>query len=105
MKDFIHDARSLQLQDSLSLQLGGETHVKSAHGFIGVLTPTEIIEVKHIKKYLHAIGQVLGSSLAFPDRLRRIHLFGSTNEVTPDMLSKVTPLCEKYKISVTYEIL
>lgn len=92
------------IRDALSVRLGGTTEVVAEHGIIDVVTPTEVIEVKYVKKYLHAIGQILGYSETFPDKTRRIHLFGSVEELTPDLLMRVISLCDKHHISVTHEI-
>ena len=92
------------IRDALSARLEGTIEVVAEHGIIDVVTPTEVIEVKYAKKYLHAIGQILGYSETFPDKTRRIHLFGSEKELTTSFLARVTALCDKHHISVTYEI-
>lgn len=95
----------LRVRDALALRLGGEVEVECNHGRIDVVTPIEVIEVKHAPKYLHALGQVLGYSDAFPDRVRRIHLFGTASEVTDELLRKVTSLVAKFDIVMTHEII
>ena len=92
------------IRDALSARLGGTIEVVVEHGIVDVVTPTEIIEVKHAKKYLHAIGQILGYSDTFPDKARRIHLFGSDEEMSTALLARVNTLCDKYRILVTHEI-
>ena len=99
------DQVELRVRDALALRLGGDVEVVCNHGRIDVVTPLEVIEVKHAPKYLHALGQVLGYSEAFPDRARRIHLFGTASEVTEELLRKVTSLVAKFDIVVTHEIL
>ena len=98
------DQKEHAIRDALAARLGGTIEVEAAHGLIDVLTSTEVIEVKYVKKYLHAIGQVLGYSESFPEKTRCIHLFGSEEELSPELLARVTSLCDKHNIIVTHEI-
>lgn len=61
----------------LACEVFGEREVKTPHGLADIVSDTEVIEVKHVSKYLHALGQVIGYSLAFPEKKTRIHLFGT----------------------------
>lgn len=52
------------------------TEVRVDSGFIDILTPEEVIEVKTIREWKSAIGQVLAYRAYYQDRRPRIHLFG-----------------------------
>ena len=93
-----------RVRDALAQRLNGNVEVSCLHGRIDVVTELEVIEVKHAPKYLHALGQVLGYSESYPNKTLRIHLFGTANEVTPELLQKVNGLVSQFKIVVTHEI-
>lgn len=99
-----HDQNQVEreVRDRLALKLNGTIEVEAEHGPIDLVTHDEVIEVKSAKNYLHALGQVLGHSEAFPSKGRRIHLFGSTSEVL-GVLDKAAELCAKHDVIVSYE--
>jgi hypothetical protein len=67
-------------QVKLCLHLDGVLEVPCLSGRIDILTSTEIIEVKLIKNWKAAIGQVLVYNLEYPDKTPRIHLCGECSE-------------------------
>lgn len=87
-------------RDKLAKSLGGQTEVTIPGGRIDVLTSTEIIEVKHIKKWREALGQILDYGQYYPNHQMRIHLFG---EVSKTNVSAIKRTCQKHGIVVTWE--
>lgn len=86
--------------DALALELEGEREIGTIAGNIDVLTPTQIIEVKAIKQWKAAVGQVLVYSHYYPSHQKRIHLYGETQE---SFLNLVKSHCDKLGILVTWE--
>jgi hypothetical protein len=93
------------IRDALAQELDGETEVSCTHGYIDVLTSDELIEVKHVSRYTHAFGQILAYSKSFPTKKLRIHLFGTAEELKPELIDRCKALCDEYKINVTHETL
>ena len=91
------------VRDALALKCNGKVEVECKHGFIDILTDDELIEVKHVSGYKHALGQVLAYSKSFPTRSLRIHLFGTEDELKPDLIELCESLCNEYNIRVTHE--
>ncbi len=79
---------------------GSQTEVSTPSGRIDILTPTEVIEVKSVRQYKHAIGQVISYSCYHPERDRRIHLFG---KVSAKHRQSIVRECRAEKIEVTFE--
>ena len=78
-----------------------KTEVKTLSGNIDILTTNEIIEVKKIESWKHAVGQVLVYSYYYPSHQKRIHLYGETQE---SFLKMIKQHCKKLKILVTWEL-
>ena len=55
---------------------GAETEVMCSSGYVDVVTPDEIIEVKRAQLWKGGLGQVLAYSKDFPGLAPRLHLFG-----------------------------
>jgi hypothetical protein len=88
------------IQNKLKDQLGGETEVLTTDGRIDLLTSLEIIEIKHVKAWKSAIGQVLIYGNSYPSHSKRIHLFGCTHGAMKD---RIAFHCEKLGITVSWE--
>ena len=88
------------VRDALVLKCNGKVEVESKHGFIDILSDDELIEVKHVSGYKHALGQVFKS---FPTRSLRIHLFGTEDALKPELIELCESLCKEYNIRVTHE--
>ena len=99
VKIFAKKRESLYAKD-LAIALDGQREVKTLAGAIDVLTATEVIEVKKIGSWKHAIGQVLVYGDYYPSHQKRIHLYGETQE---SFLSMIEKHCEKRGILVTWE--
>lgn len=70
-----------QIRDRLRAELGGLVEVITPAGRIDLLTDTEIIEVKAVKDWKAALGQILVYSGFYPQHQKRLHLFGTAREL------------------------
>jgi len=77
-----------------------ETEVAVETGFLDILTPKEIIEVKNSRNWKAALGQILVYGLSFPDRKKRIHLFNNENRESIKIIEKT---CKKFEVVVSWE--
>jgi KilA-N domain len=100
--DFI--SKEKEIQDILSKTLNGKKEVKTIDGYIDIMTELEIIEIKHIDDYKHAVGQIIFYGDEYPDKQKRIHLF-SEEDIEEEKKEHIKSVCDKYNIEVTYEII
>ncbi|MDV3002506.1 MAG: hypothetical protein N5P05_004161 (plasmid) [Chroococcopsis gigantea SAG 12.99] len=91
------------IRNRLRSKIGGLSEVFTPVGRIDLLTDTEIIEVKKIKDWKAALGQILVYSAFYPEHQKRIHLFGSSEELKK--LPNIEIACLEFNIRVTGEIL
>jgi len=95
--DNFNDYREKVIQKKLQTELGGLIEVETVDGFIDLLTDTEIIEIKKMKYWKHAIGQILVYSEYYKNHKKRIHLFD-----VDDSVEQLRNKIEKYDIKLTY---
>ena len=76
-----HNNLECQIRNRLHTVLGGLTEVTTPAGRVDLLAEAEIIEVKAVKDWKAALGQVLIYSGFYPQHQKRLHLFGSANLV------------------------
>ena len=88
-------------RDKLAKSLNGQTEVKISFGRIDILTSSQIIEVKHIKKWNAAIGQIITYGYHYPNHQKRIHLFGEEN--SNEKIIFIKKRCQEQNIVVTFE--
>ena len=88
-------------RDRLAKSLNGQTEVKIPSGRIDILTSNQIIEVKHIKKWNAALGQIITYGYHYPNHQKRIHLFGEENN--KDKILLIKEQCLEQNIIVTFE--
>jgi hypothetical protein len=81
-------------------QVGGQAEVITPAGIIDLLTDSEIIEVKQIKSWKAALGQVLVYALYYPSHSKRLHLYGDVSE---SGLRMIEAHCGKFNVFVTWE--
>jgi hypothetical protein len=89
------------VRDRLQSQIGGQAEAPTPWGPIDLLTDTEIIEVKIVNRWKEALGHLLVKSESYPDRQRRLHLYGS-REVY-EGLDRIQSSCRNMSTIVTYE--
>ena len=88
-------------RDKLAKSLNGQIEITVPTGRIDILTNNQIIEVKHIKKWKAALGQIIVYSDFYPHHQKRIHLFGVENNKTQILL--IIEQCQKQNVIVTFE--
>jgi hypothetical protein len=76
-----------------------KTEVACAAGFVDVVTPKEVIEIKAIRSWKAAIGQAITYQLFFPEKTARIHLFGDKKSTDVPVIKDV---CKSLGIRVTF---
>ncbi|WP_017718024.1 hypothetical protein [Kamptonema formosum] len=86
--------------NKLKKKLGGETEVFTPAGLIDLLTAEQLIEVKEVKRWKCAIGQVETYGDYYPSHQKRIHLFGPCHE---SFYAIIEFHCTKRKIILTWE--
>ena len=95
-----NDTFEKTIRDRLALELNGRIEVKTDVGYIDVLTSTKIIEIKQGNDWKAAIGQIISYGSYFPDRKKRIHLFG---DMAKGSFDKILKMCKENNIRLTYE--
>ncbi|GAQ93194.1 hypothetical protein KFL_013530040 [Klebsormidium nitens] len=95
------------VRNKLAAELCAQTEVECEHGFVDIVSPCEIIEVKHFRQYKHAVGQVLAYGLSFEKKRKRIHLFSTVKDVDDptgitDTIDKARRLCQSLNIDVSF---
>jgi len=67
------------IQLRLQSELGGEIEVKTPAGPIDLLTDNKIIEIKKVRNWKAALGQILIYGKYYPNHQKHIHLFGKVS--------------------------
>ncbi len=89
------------VQKRLAKTLGlVQREVPTLAGNVDILTDRELIEVKSVRSWKCAVGQVLIYGQSYPNHQKRIHLFG---EASRDFLSMIRSYCAPLDIDVTWE--
>jgi len=101
--------KEFEVRDELFNSIpGSKKEVKCETGIIDILTPTEIIEVKHVTKYKHAFGQIFSYSKSYPNHQKRIHLYYIEDNISTnnDKIYKIPDcfleLCANMNVIITY---
>jgi len=89
-----------RVQLRLSKKENGQTEVLTPVGRIDILTLLEIIEVKHVKSWKSALGQIIAYGTYYPSHQKRIHLFGQCHT---EMQQTIRSICQKLNVIVTFE--
>lgn len=89
--------REIQLR--LHAELGGTMEAYTPMGPVDLVTKTEVIEIKRIADWKTALGQIFAKAYMFPDKHKRIHLFGDSSQ----QLKKITNHCRDLDVTVTFE--
>lgn len=101
----ISDLAETDVRDRLCMDVpDARVEVEGIHGPIDIVSYDEVIEVKHVLKYTHAVGQVIGHAKTFPDKRMRIHLFGIQEDIE-EKREKACTLCEGLGIVVTFQVI
>ncbi|WP_175037940.1 hypothetical protein [Burkholderia contaminans] len=90
------------VRDVLSVRNpAGKTEVHTRVGYIDLLLPTAVIEVKSLMKWKHALGQVLAYSSYYPDRRKIVHLY-TPGADHPDLTEQLK-ICAEFNVDITYQ--
>ena len=88
------------IRDRLAAQIpDSQTEVSTATGKIDILTPSKVIEVKNVRQYKHAIGQVVSYSHYYPKHERCVYLFGKVSAKQRQLIMKE---CKSAKVTVVF---
>lgn len=97
-------AKEAAIRDSLQQFRGGDTEIHCPAGRIDLMTTESMIEVKQIKMWKAALGQVVCYKVYYPNHRAELYLFGSEHDI--DRLRPIIdPACHNLDVLVTYEIL
>ena len=89
------------VRDRLAATISGsKTEVVTDSGRIDILTPNEVIEVKQVRRYKHAIGQIISYGYYYPKLFKRIHLYGQVSFKQREIIIRE---CHTSQIRVTFE--
>ena len=88
-------------RDKLARSLNAKTEVVIPGGRIDILSDSQIIEVKHIRNWKAALGQIIVYGDYYPHHQKRIHLFGWDNNHAQMRL--IQDQCQKQNIIATFE--
>lgn len=94
----------LEVRQRLALEVDGAQAVANVYGEIDILSDQEVIEVKWAPKFLHALGQILGYGESYPTKGKRVHLFGSAEEVDRVVAKGVSALFSSHGVTLTTEV-
>ncbi|WP_175780004.1 hypothetical protein [Burkholderia anthina] len=90
------------VRDVLSVRNpAGQAEVHTRVGYVDLLLPTAVIEVKRFAKWKHALGQVLAYASYYPGRRKIIHLYihGAQRPVLTEQLK----ICAEFDVDITYQ--
>lgn len=88
-------------RDTLARTLNGRTEVVTPDGGrIDVMTSREIVEVKHVKHWRSALGQIQSYGYYYPRHQQRIYLFGDLSCVDRAAVERV---CKAHGVRVSWE--
>lgn len=85
-----------KIKNDLSTRLNGTTEVQNTYGAADIETEKEVIEVKPVRDYKHALGQIIFYSIATNKR-PRVHLYGGKLKEEEEAVFK------KLKVHLTYD--
>jgi hypothetical protein len=92
-----------KIQATLQKKLSAEIEVKTAVGYIDLMTDTEIIEIKEISKWKHALGQILSYGVFYPQKSKKIILFGGNKTIeTIENTEVIEDVCDRFNVAVEY---
>jgi hypothetical protein len=93
-------AREADYSNAIAIEEQGKREVPTLAGNIDVLTSGQVIEVKSVKQWKSAVGQVLVYGYYYPSHQKRVHLYGEAQE---SFLSMVEGHCARLGVVMTWE--
>lgn len=70
-------------------------------GFIDLLCPASVVEVKHLSKWKQALGQVLAYSTYYPNHSRILHLYSSS--IDGHHLDEKEFVCQQLNVNLRHQ--
>lgn len=98
------ELKESQVRDTLAKELGGRIEVSNPSGRADIVTATELIEVKHWKKFHDGRRQLLDYAPYFPGKQLRLHLFGARYAVKHKDITTLLATLPIHKIRATEAI-
>lgn len=86
-------------QQLIAKRTKGALEVITPIGNIDVLCDSSLYEVKHVKQWKHALGQVLAYGYFHPSKSKRLYLFGVA---TKKLKTKIQTICNFYHVHVDF---
>ncbi len=80
-------------QKLLKKYVGARCEVKTDHGYIDMVHDWVIIEIKNIKNYKNAVGQIIAYKMCLPTHRMRIVLFHEEMKVDEHLKGLINDLC------------
>lgn len=77
----------------------GAIEVATPVGNIDVLCDNALYEVKQVKQWKHALGQVLAYGYFYPSKIKKLYLFGVS---TKKLQTKIETICNFYNVHVLF---
>ena len=87
--------REKEIQEDLKHKLHAKSEVETPAGFIDLETEDKIIEIKEIRNWKHAIGQILSYGI-YINKEKWIYLFGEGEQST------IMEVCDKLGINLVF---
>ena len=94
--EFYESVYSVTFAESVN----GKREVKTPVGLIDVLTDLEVIEIKRVKQWKSAVGQIILYGAYYPEKGKRIHLLGLC---PADQKELIEIACNKVGVRVTWD--
>jgi hypothetical protein len=91
-----------EVRDRLAESVRGVVEVRCPAGVIDVLTDTEVIEVKQVRAWKGALGQVLVYGDSYPNRQKRLHLF-SKSDIAQETRTLIEHHLHRFHVVPTFE--
>ena len=95
------------VRDRLALEVKGNIEIKTEYGIVDIVSDKEIIEVKRLFNWKHALGQILcyKEDEKFSHLTPRLHLFYYDFECEEynENACKIIKICQKYECVVSFE--
>ena len=85
----------------ISFKLNGQIEYKTPIGRIDILTQDKVIEVKNVKDWKQASGQVIAYQHYFPNHEKELYFFGKIPSLK--MQEKITEICNNSLVKVNFD--
>lgn len=97
-------SKEKEINNKLVNTMNGIAEVKTPVGVIDIMTEDKIIEIKEIKNWKHAVGQILSYSV-FIDKTKCIYLFNDSNNELDEIIdvNLIHKVCKEFDIEVIFD--